>query len=138
MQIDDLEQQLQGFPLDELVTVDGESVYLRVQHDGAELGVHFMDAITDRQLHDAMQLGFQSALEFDAGWALADDGATLLLTRWLPDAQGWADVPEALEQLLNQAAQLRTLAAITIAGPDLGASRDERQMRARLMRREGR
>jgi hypothetical protein len=136
MQTDDLEQQVQGLPLDEPVTVEGESVYLRVLQEGAELGLVFMESITSRQLHDAMQLGFQSALEFDAGWALTDDGATLLLTRWLPDAQGWTDVPEALEQLLNQAAQLRTLAAVTGAAPDPGGSRDERQMRARLMRRD--
>jgi hypothetical protein len=136
MLTDDLEQQLRDYPLDELVTVEGEAVYLRVRQDGAELGVHFLESITDRQLHDAMQMGFQSALEFDAGWALSDDGATLLLTRWLPDVQGWAEASEALEQLLNQAAQLRTLTAITGAGPDPGGSRDERLMRARLMGRE--
>lgn len=136
MQITDLEHQLQGFPLDEPVNLDGESVYLRVDQDGAELGAHFLAAITERQLADALQVGFQSALEFDAGWALSDDGSALLLTQWLPDVRGWAEVPDALEQLLNQVELLRTLVTITTSGPDHATGREERLIRSMLMRED--
>lgn len=133
MRIDDLAQP-RGLPLDEPVGIDGETVYLRLHQDGAELGAHFQEAGGGRQLEDAMQLGFQSALEFDAGWALSDDGAVLLLTRWLPDARGWADAQEALAQLLDQLELLRTVAAIATAKPDHGSSREERLIRSKLMR----
>lgn len=134
MQINELEQQLQTFPLDEPVDIDGESVYLRVFQDGAELGVHFLEVPTERQLEDALQLGFQSALEFDAGWALSDDGSILLLTQWLPDVSGWTDVPQAVEQLLDQVELLRSLVTISNTRTEDSASRDERRFRSKLMR----
>lgn len=136
MHTEDREQQLQGLPLDEPVAVDGETVYLRLYQDGAELGAQFLEAANGRQLQDAVQLGFQSALAFDAGWGLSDDGETLLLTRWLPGAQGWADAAEALEQLLAQVELLRTLVAVVSVRPEHGASRDERLIRSKLMRGE--
>lgn len=135
MRIDDLAQP-QGLALDAPVSIDGESVYLRLHQDGAELGAHFLEAVTGRQLQDAMQLGFQSALEYDAGWALSDDGGTLLLTRWLPDAQGWADAQEALAQLLEQVELLRTVTTIATTKPDHGSSREERLIRSKLMRED--
>ncbi|MTV41099.1 hypothetical protein [Duganella radicis] len=137
MQIDELERQLQGFPLEEPVSIDGESVYLRVGRDGAELGAVFLEEMNERQLQEALQLGFQSALEFDAGWALSDDGASLLLTQWLPDARDWTAAPEALERLLNQVELLRALAASAPAEDsrehDAGG-REEQRMRSKLMR----
>lgn len=126
---DELEQRLQTFALDEPVSIHGESVYLRLEQDGAELGAYFLEAPTDRQLHDALQLGFQSALEFDAGWALSDDGNALLLTQWLPQVQGWAEVPEALELLLSQIELLRTLFNMAGDRTDVSASRDQRRFR---------
>lgn len=131
---DELESRLQTFALGEPVSIDGESVYLRIDQDGAELGAYFLESPTGRQLQDALQLGFQSALEFDAGWALSDDGSVLLLTQSLPDVQGWADVPEALERLLSQIELLRTLFNMKSARTGDGASRDERRFRSKLMK----
>lgn len=131
MQNDDFEQQLQGLALDEPVTIDGQSLFLRVDPDGAELGLQLLESASARQLQDALQLGFQSALEFDAGWALAADGDALLLTQWLPGAQDWGDAAEALEALLNQAELLRSLVSIT--GADQSVRRDERAIRSKIM-----
>jgi hypothetical protein len=136
MQSDELEPQLHDFPLDEPVSIDGESVYLRVHQDGAELGAHFLESVTERQLQDALQLGFQSALEFDAGWALSDDGASLMLTQWLPGVRDWPEVSDPLERLLNQVELLRTLVTITGTRPEQGASRDERRFRSKLNKGE--
>jgi hypothetical protein len=132
MQNDDFEQQLLAFPLDEPVAIDGQSAYLRVDPDGAELAVLFLDTASGRQLQDALQLGFQSALEFDAGWAMTADGSSLLLSRWLPGAEGWADAAEALDQLLNQVELLRSLVTIT-GGSDHSLRRDERFIRSKIM-----
>lgn len=136
MQIVELERTLKTFPLDEPVSIDGESVYLRVDLDGAELGVHFLESVTDQQLQDVLQLGFQSAMEFDAGWALSSDGNTLLLTQWLPGARDWTQVSEALEQLLNQVEVLRTLEVITSTKTEHNSSRDEQRVRSKLMKGE--
>ena len=131
MQNDDFEQQLQGLALDEPVTIDGQAMFLRVDPDGAELGLLLLESASARQIRDALQLGFQSALEFDAGWALAADGSTLVLSQWLPDARDWDDAAAAIDPLLNQAELLRSLVSITGAGP--GVRRDERFIRSKIM-----
>ena len=136
MQIVELERKLQAFPLDEPVSIDGESVYLKVDLDGAELGVHFLESVTDQQLQDVLQLGFQNAMEFDAGWALSSDGSTLLLTQWLPGVRDWTQASEALEQLLNQVEVLRTLEVITSTKTEHNSSRDEQRVRSKLMKGE--
>jgi hypothetical protein len=136
MQIVELERKLQTFPLDEPVSIDGESVYLKVDLDGAELGVHFLESVTDQQLQDVLQLGFQNAMEFDAGWALSSDGSTLLLTQWLPGVRDWTQASEALEQLLNQVEVLRTLEVITSTKTEHNSSRDEQRVRSKLMKGE--
>lgn len=136
MQSIELEQWLQTLPLDEPVSIDGESVYLKVDQAGAELGVHFMEQVTEQQLQGALQQGFQNALEFDAGWALSIDGTVLLLTQWLPGVSEWTEVPDALEQLLNQVELQRALEAITAVKTESIQSRDERSMRSKLMRGE--
>ena len=136
MQIVELERKLQAFPLDEQVSIDGESVYLKVDLDGAELGVHFLESVTDQQLQDVLQLGFQNAMEFDAGWALSSDGSTLLLTQWLPGVRDWTQASEALEQLLNQVEVLRTLEVITSTKTEHNSSRDEQRVRSKVMKGE--
>lgn len=111
-----IEQWLDALPLDELVEVDGESVLLAPQTGGAALGVHLCRAATGVQLADALRTGFQSALEFEAGLSLGDDGA-LMLTQWLPGAESWHDAGDALEGLLNQAAMWRAAMAPGAAAP---------------------
>lgn len=110
-----LEQWLQELPLDEAVEIDGESVFLKVQQQGAELGVYLANAYTGRMLAEALRTGFQSALSFDAGLGVSGEGNHLTLSRWLPHAESWTDASEALEDLLNQAAMWR--AAMAYSGP---------------------
>lgn len=133
MQISELEQWLQGLPLDEPVDIDGESVYLRVEAGGAELGARFIDAVTGQQLQEAMKQGFQSAMEFDAGWGLSTDGSTLLLTQWLPGVSSWTEVPEQLEKLLNQVSVLRAVISPVKVKLDDMPNRDEQRGRSKLM-----
>jgi hypothetical protein len=136
MDTNQLELWLDSLPLDETTEIDGESVYLRVDAAGAELGVHFMDDFSDEQLRWALDQGFENALDFDAGWALSLDGRTLLLTRWVPGASGWNTVPEALEQLLNQVELLRSQETITNFKSASSPGTDEQRIRSKLMRRE--
>lgn len=137
MQISELERWLQDFPLDEPVDIDDEFVYLRVEQGGAELGVHFLEGVTDHQLQEALQCGFQNAMEFDAGWSISIDSRTLLLSQWLPNVSSWTEVAEPLEKLLNQVEALRTMEVITIAEtentPSDISSRDERHIRNKLI-----
>jgi hypothetical protein len=136
MQSGELEVWLQSLPLNEPVDIDGELVYLKVEESGAELGVQFMEQVTSEQLQAAMQAGFQNALEFDAGWSLSIDGTTLLLTQWLPDVSGWAEVPEALEQLLNQIELLRSQEAIAAVKSVNTSASIEQRIRSKLTRPE--
>jgi hypothetical protein len=135
MQSVELENWLQSLPLDEPVEIDGESVYLRVEQSGAELGVHFLEPFTEEQLQGVLQHGFQNATEFDAGWALSLDGTTLLLTQWLPAVSSWTEVPEALEQLLNQVELQRSQEAVTTRSEN-NPTGIEQNLRSQLMRRE--
>ncbi len=115
MENNSLEQWLQELPLDEVVEIDGESVFLNVHPHGAELGVYLANSCTGRMLSDALRTGFQSALSFDAGLGVSGEGNHLTLSRWLPHAESWTDVSEALEDLLNQTAMWR--AAMAYSGP---------------------
>jgi len=101
-----LEHWLDSLPLDQPIEVDGESASLELHPDGALLSLSLGESATGAQIADALHTGFQSALEFDAGLALNDEGA-LMLTQWLPAASCWRDAAEALEGLLNQAAMWR-------------------------------
>lgn len=112
MSIDeDTMQVLAAMPLDEPVEIDGESVYLRVVPDGAELGLLLIPAYTQSQLQDVLKKAFQSAMQFDAGLGQTADGRTLVLTQWLPGVNGWTDAAQPLENLLNQASMWRSLLA---------------------------
>ena len=136
MDIIEVEKWLEALPLNEPVNIDGESVYLKVSEDGAELGVHFMEEVTDQQIQDALQQGFQNALEFNAGWSLSSDGSILLLSQWLPGVGGWMEVAETLEQLLNQVEQLRMMEVISNVKTENIPSRDEQRFRSRLMEKK--
>lgn len=127
-----LDQWLAALPLDEPVVIDGESVYLQPQHDGAELGLHLLRNFSTAQLEEAARAGFHSARQFDAGLAVRDDGQSLVLNRWLPGAQGWHDAGAALEDLLNQAALWRALLAPQRPRRDDSVSAEEQRIRARF------
>ena len=128
----DLEQWLLGLPLDETFGIDGELVFLKVNGQGAELGLILTPAATGEQIADALHSGFQSALDFDAGLALSPDGGDLLLTRWLPGIETWADAAEALEELLNQAGMWRAAMAAPDSRPADPGRRYEQRYGAHL------
>ncbi len=111
MAADDLEQWLLSLPLEEPCNIDGENVYLRLGPDGAELGVILMTNPSAAQVAEALRTGFQGALEYEAGLALAAAGDELVINRWIDDVEAWSDVGEALEGILNQAALFRAAMA---------------------------
>jgi hypothetical protein len=106
---DDFLQWLKSQPLDEPVEIDGESVYLKVREDGAELGAFLVHSYTPAQLQDALKQGFNSATRYDAGLGRTADGSSLVLNLWLSDCTGWAGAAEALENLLNQLSEWRAV-----------------------------
>ena len=128
MQSQQIEQWLDALPLDEPVDVDGETVLLALQPGGATLGAQLSRAATGVQLADAMRTGFQSALEFEAGLSLGDDGS-LMLTQWLPGAESWRDAGDALEGLLNQVAMWRAAMAPGASTPAAESRRDADRIR---------
>ncbi|MFC7516075.1 hypothetical protein ACFQUU_13755 [Herbaspirillum sp. GCM10030257] len=130
MENDEIEQWLQEQPLDEPVEIDGESVYLKVGPSGAELGAYLIQSYTQVQLHEALKLGFKSALRFDAGLGQTPDGSALVLTQWLPQVSGWSEAAEPLENILNQLSMWR--AALTPEKPRPAsqiADRNEQRLR---------
>jgi hypothetical protein len=106
MSIESPDHWLQTLPLDEPVVIDGESVFLRTQPEGAQLGVCLTGQPSDATLAEAMRVGFQGAREFDAGLGWEPDTG-LVLSRWIAGASSWQDVAEPLEQILNQLALWR-------------------------------
>lgn len=126
------EQWLRALPLDEPVEIDGQSVFLRVQPDGAELGVRLLANATDANLADALRTGFQGALEFDAGLGWEQDGRGLVLTQWLAGVAAWSEVPEALEKILNQASLWRAAMSPVAARREPGTARVEERFRKLL------
>jgi hypothetical protein len=131
---DELAQWLAAQPLDTDVDIDGESVYLRLRPGGAELGAHLWREGSQLQLQEALQQGFSSACEFDAGLGLSPDGRGVVLSQWLAQARGWADAVDALEALLRQVARWR--AELAPPRRELGApraaERQEQRMRSLL------
>src|SRR4051794_8392848 len=107
MQSDELEDWLLSLPLAEPCEIDGESVYLALGDGGAEIGVILFPQPSQAQIAEALRTGFQGALDFGVGMALASEGGALLLNRWLPGAEAWSDAAAALEELLDAAALWR-------------------------------
>lgn len=99
---DGLQEWLQAQPLDTPVEISGESVYLKVEANGAELGAFLLHGHVQSQLREAMLQGFSSAIDFDAGLGQSADGNSLTLTQWLPGVSSWWQAADALESLLNQ------------------------------------
>lgn len=135
MLISELDEWLGSLPIDEPVNIDGETVYLKLDGDGAELGVEFLEGASEEQIRSALQRGFQMAMEFDAGWAMPPGGGTLLLTQWLPGVTDWTEAADALELLLNQVAALRAAETETVNRVEAvdGMSREERRIRSKLL-----
>jgi hypothetical protein len=127
---DQLELWLAALPVDEAVVVDGETVWLRRQPDGAELGVYLLREFTPAQLEEAARAGFHSARQFGAGLAVRDDA--LVLNRWLPGVDSWLDAAGALEDILNQGAMWRAWLAPSRPRRDEGISAQEQRIRARF------
>ena len=134
MQMDDeIEQWLLELPLDVPIDIDGESVYLKVHSDGAELGAYLVHSYSSAQLQDALKQGFQSALQFDAGLGRTPDGRSLVLTQWLPDVRYWFEAAEPLERLLNQLSMWRTaLASGKVQQTNTLETRNEQRLRMLL------
>jgi hypothetical protein len=127
---DDLSQWLRSQPLDVPVEIDGESVYLKVRNDGAELGVVLIQSYTRAQLHEALRQGFNSATQFEASLGRTPDGNHLVLNQWLPNVSGWTDAGPALESLLNQLSMWRAaLAPTKVIEMDKVTSRNEQRLR---------
>ena len=126
---EELEQWLQGLPLGEPFDLGGESVYLQPGDGGAELGVILLHAPTDVQIADSMRCGFQCALEFEAGLAIPEELDALVLNRWLPDAETWADAADALENILNQVGLWRAAMKPSTGRPAEETSRAEQRLR---------
>jgi hypothetical protein len=99
---DDLQEWLQAQPLDTPVEINGESVYLKVEANGAELGAFLLHGHAQSQLREALLQGFSSAIDFDAGLGQSADGNSLTLTQWLPGVFSWRQAADSLERLLNQ------------------------------------
>ncbi|RAN49088.1 hypothetical protein RB25_07425 [Herbaspirillum rubrisubalbicans] len=124
MSMESPDHWLQTLPLDEPVVIDGETVFLRVQPEGAELGVYLAGQPSDSALADAMRVSFQSAREFEAGLGWEPDAGPVL-SRWIAGASGWHDLAEPLEQILNQLALWRAAMSRAHSSQDKHAKRDE-------------
>jgi hypothetical protein len=139
----EIEEWLSLQPFDTRVEVGGEYVYMQRYPSGSVLGAYLFDSHTPERLQAALNVGFSSALQFDAGLGFSDDGNSLVLSTWLPNVDSWLGAAVALENLLNQLAFLRevlpqwTVASEVPARSVRGsvASRDELRMRALFARK---
>jgi hypothetical protein len=129
---DDVQSWLQTLPLNEPVTIDGEPVFLRAGSNGTELGVILMTSPTDADLLRASRVGFQSAMQYQAGLGIWDERDALVLSQWLPLVSNWADAAEPLEALLNQTALWRSALKSESPKPSAETSISERRIRAML------
>lgn len=130
----DLEQWLQSLPLNQPVVISGESVYLNVGESGAELGCVFLASFSEDQLDAALKMGFESAIEFDAGWSVSAETESLLLTRWLPQVSTWEQALEPLENLLNQVGTLRAAMVPSEPKEEESLRPKEARIKMKLMR----
>jgi hypothetical protein len=137
----ELEEWLRSQPLTKPVSVGGETVYLNVGDNGAELVCVFLPSFDKDQLEAALKTGFESALEFEAGWSIESEEGALLLSRWLPSVTDWVHAAHALENLLDQVGALRSMMTPTepeAVKHELPKERwlpDEARMKSRLLTR---
>lgn len=127
------EQWLHTLPLGETVAIDGIEVWLKVSAEGAELGAYLLHAYSEPELQTAVSLGFQAALEFDAGFGLSPDGKSLCLLQWLPAVSGWTQAAQPLEDILDQVGMLReSMGAQRYPAPDPAQDRLEQRLRKKF------
>lgn len=124
---DEILQWLQDLPLNQPVDINGQSVYLKVFDDGAELGAILIRSHTMADCIAALQMGFSSAIQYDAGLSESADGKALLLTRWLPHAKTWLDAQGPLDNLLSQVATWRAALAPSTPVKSINAQRNNEQ-----------
>lgn len=130
---DELQAWLAQLPLGNTVDIDGESIYLKVHAEGAELGALLISAPSPQQVQLALEAGFSHAREFDAGLAYLSSENKLMLTQWLPGVYSWLDAVDALERLLDQLASSRAAGTMHAAARvAVGINRDERRFRMQL------
>lgn len=103
----DLLEWLETLPLNRPVEFEGEMVSLNTRSGGAELTVRLMESKSSGQLQEVLQLGFSSALHFDAGLACGPDNRTVFLSKWLSNVYSWPEAADALERILDQTAAWR-------------------------------
>ena len=128
--MDEIERWLDSQPLDEPIDINGELVYLRVQGEGAELGLYLSRDYTPAQLEAALKKGFNSALNYSAGLGVSTDDHALVLTQWLPGVTRWIEAADPLEQLLNQAELWRrSVKSVQIKPVSLEGNRNEQRLR---------
>lgn len=106
---DGLQEWLQEQPFNIPININGESVYLKVEENGAELGAFLIHDHSPPQLREALLQGFSSAIDFDAGLGKSADGNSLTLSQWLPEVSSWQQAAGFLECLLNQLSAWREL-----------------------------
>jgi hypothetical protein len=104
-----LQHWLAGSPVDTILDLYEEKVFLNLAQGGAELGLVLMPLEGGNQLDAVMGLGFSSALQFDAGLSCSADGKQVLLTRWLPGVSNWLAAGAALHAMLEQCTSWRHL-----------------------------
>ncbi|MES2743001.1 MAG: hypothetical protein V4754_18920 [Pseudomonadota bacterium] len=104
-----LQHWLAGSPVDTILNLYEEQVFLNLARDGAELGLVLLPQCGADQLAEVMGLGFSSALQFEAGLSCSADGKQVSLTRYLPGVLNWVAAGAALQALLEQAAAWRIM-----------------------------
>jgi hypothetical protein len=135
MQADeDVVSWLQGLPLGVPADVAGESVYLHLHDDGAELGAFLIRDYTPMQLEIALKRSFQSILRFDAGLGVSADGRSVVLSCMLPGVSSWVEAADALENLLTQISMMRAAMGPTkpVEKTNKGIDRTEQRLRMLL------
>ncbi|PFH10300.1 hypothetical protein BCF11_2718 [Collimonas sp. PA-H2] len=133
MSDEQLQAWLAQLPLGQVLDIDGESIYLKLHGDGAELGALLLPAPTPLQVRNALQAGFSNARLYGAGLAYQRNENKLMLMQWLPGVSAWQDAADPLEQLLDQLAGWRAAGVSQNAAPAaVGINPDERRVRMQL------
>ncbi len=117
--------------------IDGETVTLTPRPGGAELSAVLYAPSNGERLNAALRLGFSSALHFDAGLRLSEDGNNLLLSQWLPGVTHWSQAAQPLETLLNQVAYWRLNLAPQPAANSGQSPRQRQELRMRMALAKG-
>lgn len=125
---------LDELPINQKVELDGIAVQLEVMPSGAILSAELNDHFKLVSVTHYLQLGFSSALEFDAGLAFDSERQRLVLSQWLPGVSNWFGAADALESLLNQVDVCRSAQKerLRSAMKEPARQRAEQRLRAQL------